>query len=230
MLDFKKQSFHPTFDDPRDVWVFDLDNTLYAAECNLFSQIDQKIGEYVQTLLGLSPEEARKVQKHYLLEHGTTLKGLMAHHSVDPYHYLDSVHDIDFAPIERDDHLRNAIERLEGRKVVFTNADEKYAAQVLKRLGIDDQFEDIFDIHEAALEPKPKPEVYDKFVGKYGIDPKRAVMFEDMARNLVPAHAMGMATVWINTGSIWGQADHDPETVHAETDNLATWLHAFLNR
>lgn len=230
MSEYKDQTFHTRFDSPRDVWVFDLDNTLYAADINLFSQIDQKIGEYVQTLLKLDAAEARKIQKHYLLEHGTTLKGLMTNHSVDPHHYLDHVHDIDFSPIVRDDHLRAAIEKLEGRKVVFTNADEKYAEQVLKRLGIDDQFEDIFDIHEAKLEPKPKPEVYDQFVKKYGIDPNRAVMFEDMARNLIPAHALGMATVWINTGSVWGQADHDPETVHAETDNLSRWLHAFLNR
>lgn len=230
MLDTKNQSFHPTFDKPRDVWVFDLDNTLYAAECNLFSQIDVKIGEYVQSLLGLSADEARTVQKKYLLEHGTTLKGLMAHHSVDPHHYLDSVHDIDFSPINADSHLRNAIERLDGRKIVFTNADEKYAAKVMKRLGIADLFEGIFDIHKADLEPKPKPVSYDKFTKSYGIDPSRAVMFEDMARNLVPAHAIGMATVWINTGSIWGKADYDPETVHAETNSLSDWLHAFVNR
>ncbi|NVJ70683.1 MAG: pyrimidine 5'-nucleotidase [Alphaproteobacteria bacterium] len=230
MSEFKKQSFHSLFDTPRDVWVFDLDNTLYAAECDLFSQVDRKIGEYVQSLLGLDAGDARKVQKQYLLEHGTTLKGLMAHHDVDPYHYLDSVHDIDFSPIQEDKRLREAIEKLQGRKVVFTNADAKYASHVLKRLGIEDQFEDIFDIHEARLEPKPKPTVYNQFIAKYGIDPNRAVMFEDMARNLIPAHAMGMGTVWINTGSVWGQADHDPEIVHAETNNLTDWLHAFLNR
>lgn len=230
MSDIKKHTFHPQLITPRDVWVFDLDNTLYAAECNLFSQIDQKIGEYVQTLLGMSPKDARKVQKQYLLEHGTTLKGLMAHHKVDPYHYLDSVHDIDFSPIQQDNHLRAALEKIDGRKIVFTNADEKYAARVLERLGIADQFEDIFDIHEARLEPKPRPEVYDQFVGKYGIDPNRAIMFEDMARNLPPAHRLGMGTVWINTGSIWGQADHDPATIHAETGSLSAWLHAFLNR
>ncbi len=230
MLDYKNQSFHPAFDDNRNTWVFDLDNTLYPEKCNLFLQIDQKIGEYVQSLLRLAPEEARKVQKGYLLEHGTTLKGLMANHKVDPYHYLDHVHDIDFSPIARDDALRDALTNLRGRKIVFTNADLPYAEKVLDRLGIADQFEAIFDIHEAALEPKPKREVYDKFVKKFEIDPSKAVMFEDMVRNLKPAHALGMATVWINTGSVWGQADYDASFVHAETDELTNWLQAFLNR
>jgi putative hydrolase of the HAD superfamily len=230
MLDFTKQTFHPAFDDDRNVWVFDLDNTLYAAECDLFSQIDRKIGEYVQDLLKLSPEDARKVQKSYLLEHGTTLKGLMANHKVDPYHYLDHVHDIDFTPIVADATLRASLEQLEGRKIVFTNADLSYSTEVLKRLGVADQFEGIFDIHEAALEPKPKREVYDKFARKYDIDPNRAVMFEDMVRNLKPAHSMGMATVWVNTGSIWGQADYDADIVHAETPTLNHWLQAFLTR
>ncbi len=223
----KQQDNHKIFQDNRDIWVFDLDNTLYAAECDLFSQVDKNIGAYVQTLLGLDAPEARKVQKQYLLEHGTTLKGLMAVHNVDPHEYLDFVHRIDFSPIRRDENLRASIERLEGRKLVFTNADLPYAEKVLARLGIADQFEAVFDIHAAGLEPKPKPEVYTQFTRHYDIDPNRAVMFEDMARNLVPAHKMGMATVWINTGSIWGKADHDPATIHAETDKLTNWLDKF---
>jgi len=230
MQKIKDQNYHPTFDTPRDTWVFDLDNTLYAAECDLFSQVDKRIGDYVQSFLGLNAEDARRLQKKYLVDHGTTLKGLMAHHDVDPHHYLDSVHDIDFSPIKRDDHLRDAITRLEGRKIVFTNADNSYARKVMDRLGIDDLFEDVFDILEADLEPKPKPSVYDQFIAKYGIRADRAVMFEDMARNLIPAHDRGMATVWINTGSTWGEVDHDPDIIHAETTSLSAWLHGFLNR
>jgi putative hydrolase of the HAD superfamily len=230
MLKVEKQILHPAFHEPRDVWVFDLDNTLYPEKCNLFAQVDVKIGEYVQNLLGLSPGDARKVQKGYLLEHGTTLKGLMANHEIDPHHYLDHVHDIDFSPIPQDGPLRTLLGQLEGRKLVFTNADLTYAEKVLDRLGVADQFEAIFDIHAAELEPKPKQAVYDKFIADHGIDPNRAVMFEDMARNLKPAHALGMATVWVNTGSVWGQADHDPGFIHAETETLNDWLHGFLNR
>lgn len=212
----------------RDIFVFDLDNTLYPAESNLFAQVDVKIGEYVQSLLSLDPIEARTLQKQYLVNHGTTLKGLMENHNVDPHHYLDAVHDIDMSPIKHDPSLRQSLEALDGRRIVFTNADQPYAERILERLGISDLMEDIFDIHSAGLDPKPKPHVYDKFLRDHDVDPARAIMFEDMARNLVPAHALGMATVWINTGSEWGEKGHAPETVHAETDLLNNWLTRFL--
>lgn len=220
---------HAVFRENRDVYVFDLDNTLYPAQSNLFSQVDVKIGEYVQNFLNLDPVAARKVQKGYLLEHGTTLGGLMANHNVDPHHYLDSVHDIDMSPIANDPALRQMLQSLDGRKLVFTNADQPYAEKILNRLGIADLFEDIFDIHAASLAPKPKPHVYDMFVQRYSVDPERAIMFEDMVRNLIPAHQLGMATVWINTGSVWGEADYDADKVHAETDSLHSWLEGHID-
>ncbi len=213
----------------RDIFVFDLDNTLYPAESNLFAQVDVKIGEYVQNLLSLDPVEARALQKQYLVNHGTTLKGLMENHNVDPHHYLDAVHDIDMEPIKADPALRQSLEALDGRRIVFTNADQTYAERVLERLGVADLMEGIFDIHAADLDPKPKPHVYDKFLVDHDVNPARAIMFEDMARNLVPAHALGMATVWINTGSVWGEQGHDPKSVHAETDLLNNWLKGFLS-
>jgi len=222
--------YHDAFHDDRDTWVFDLDNTLYAAECALFDQIDKKIGDYVQSLLNIDPVEARKIQKGYLLEYGTTLSGLMKNHKVDPAHYLDSVHDIDFSPIKHDAKLCQSIEALDGRKLVFTNADRPYAAKIMKRLGIHDHFEDIFDIVAAKLQPKPVKAVYDMFLRTHDVDPNCAVMFEDMVRNLKPAHELGMATVWINTGSIWGEADYDADIVHAETPQLTDWLFDFAHQ
>ncbi len=230
MLNLPQNDFHPALSQDRDTWVFDLDNTLYSAECNLFDQVDKKITEFVQQFLNLEREEARGLQKEYLLEHGTTLNGLMTNHNVDPEEYLTHVHAIDFTPIERDDKLRKAIQNLEGRKLVFTNADKPYAQNIMKRLGIDDLFEDIFGIVEADLRPKPHMPVYEDFVTKYDVDPSKAVMFEDMVRNLKPAHALGMATVWINTGTVWGEADYSADIVHAEAPNLTDWLHAFVNR
>jgi len=221
--------YHDAFHKDRDTWVFDLDNTLYAAECSLFDQIDRKIGEYVQSLLQLDAPEARKVQKGYLLEFGTTLSGLMANHKVDPAHYLASVHDVDFSPIQHDEKLRAGIKALDGRKLVFTNADHPYATEIMKRLGVLDLFDDIFDIVAADLKPKPTASVYDTFINKYDIDPDRAVMFEDMVRNLKPAHDLGMATVWVNTGSIWGVAEYDADYVHAETPRLNNWLYDFAH-
>ncbi|WP_262693821.1 pyrimidine 5'-nucleotidase [Kordiimonas aquimaris] len=213
----------------RDVFVFDLDNTLYPSENNLFAQVDVKIGEYVQKFLQLGPEDARAVQKRYLLEHGTTLKGLMANHTIDPQHYMDSVHDIDMSLLQKNTQLREALLNLDGRRIVFTNADTAYAERVLARIGIADLFEDIFDIHRAKLEPKPAPHIYDNFLSEFNIDPKRAIMFEDMARNLIPAHARGMATVWIDTDSVWGNADHHPSFIDAETTSLPSWLETYLD-
>ncbi len=228
--DDNMSTHHPIFSEDRDIFIFDLDNTLYPAESDLFSQVDVKIGQYVQSLLGLDPAAAREVQKSYLLEHGTTLGGLMANHDVNPQHYLDSVHDIDLSPIANDPALREMLQSLKGRRLVFTNADQPYAERVLDRLGIGDLFEDIFDIHAASLAPKPRPHVYDTFLEKYRVDPTCAIMFEDMVRNLIPAHALGMATVWINTGSIWGEADYDASKVHAETESLHRWLDSHISR
>ncbi|GHF11955.1 pyrimidine 5'-nucleotidase [Kordiimonas sediminis] len=211
----------------KKVWVFDLDNTLYPAECNLFQQIDVHMGEFIQRLLSLDPIEARKIQKKYLVEYGTTLKGLMANHDVDPHDFLDKVHNIDFSPIQKDVRLRSALERLDGRKLVFTNADLQYSEQVLDRLGIADQFEGIFDIHAADLEPKPKLASYEKFARTFEIDPTHAVMFEDMAQNLIPAHSLGMSTVWIDTGSEWGDPGQDKDHIHYETNSLSSWLDSF---
>ncbi|UTW55178.1 pyrimidine 5'-nucleotidase [Kordiimonas sp. SCSIO 12610] len=211
-------------------WVFDLDNTLYPAENNLFSQVDINITNYVSKLLDLPFDDARKIQKKYLLEHGTTLNGLIHNHSVNAAHYLDSVHDIDFAPIARDLILDQALQNLEGRKVIFTNADTPYAEKVLERIGIAHHFDGIFDIIAADLAPKPEVSTYDRFFDVFAIDPKQSVMFEDMVRNLIPAKQAGMGTVWVNTGSPWGEADYDASVINVETKQLTPWLDEFVNQ
>ena len=219
----RKSECGRTFND-RDTWVFDLDNTLYPAKTNLFHQIDQKMGRYIQDLLNLSAEEARSVQKKYLVEEGTTLRGLMTYHDVAPQHFLDFVHDIDFSPLDPDPILRSMIKGLEGRKLVFTNADLPYAEQVLERIGIADLFDEVFDIHAADLRPKPAMVSYEKFLTEHDIDPEKSVMFEDMACNLVPAHDLGMATVWIDTGSPWGIKGHNSQKITATVATLHDWF------
>lgn len=213
----------------RDTWVFDLDNTLYAAECSLFDQIDKKIGAYVQSLLDIDASDARKIQKTYLLKYGTTLAGLMENHKVDPGHYLADVHSVDFSPIKHDKKLCDGIKELDGRKLVFTNADRPYATEIMKRLGVLELFDGIFDIVAAKLRPKPVTSVYDQFIKEFDVDPNKAVMFEDMVRNLKPAHELGMGTVWVNTGSVWGEADYHADFVHAETPKLNNWLYDFAH-
>ncbi|RYE04514.1 MAG: pyrimidine 5'-nucleotidase [Sphingomonadales bacterium] len=208
-------------------WIFDLDNTLYPASGDLWTQIDALIGQYVQTLLNVGPEEAHRIQKGYFHSHGTTLNGLMADHGVDPHHYLDAVHEVDLGGIEANLALAEALVRLPGRKLIFTNANAPYAAKVLERLGIAGMFEGVHDIHATEYRPKPDPRAYDGLCQAYGIDPGRSLFVEDMARNLKPAKAIGMATVWIDNGS---EQTDDPDRgfIDYTITDLGAWLHEIL--
>lgn len=208
---------------PIDTWIFDLDNTLYPARANLFARIDDRMTSYVARRLGLPRDEARRVQKAYFHRHGTTLTGLMADHDVDPHEFLADVHDVEMEVLEEDAPLAAAIAQLPGRKLVFTNGDKPYALKVLDRLGLGASFEAIHDIHAMALVPKPHPSAYAGLCAAFGIEPHRAIFFEDMARNLAPAKAIGMATVWVDNGSEQGpepRRDHIDYIVH----DLAPWL------
>ncbi|HVJ00978.1 MAG TPA: pyrimidine 5'-nucleotidase [Sphingomonas sp.] len=208
-------------------WIFDLDNTLYPVSANLFALIDARIGEYVRTLLGCSPEEAHRVQKAYFHAHGTTLSGLMAEHGVDPHHYLDFVHDVDMNVLEANEALVEALARLPGRKLVFTNGDAPYAGKVLDRLGLSTTFEAIHDIHATAYRPKPDPAAYQGLCQAYGLEPGQSLFVEDMARNLKPAKAIGMTTVWIDNGSEQ-TPDKDRGFIDYTVSDLGRWLHEIL--
>ncbi|MCD2323145.1 pyrimidine 5'-nucleotidase [Sphingomonas sp. IC-56] len=208
-------------------WIFDLDNTLYPVSANLFAMIDARIGEYVRTLLNCSPEEAHRVQKGYFHAHGTTLSGLMAEHGVDPYHYLDFVHDVDMSVLEQNEALIQALARLPGRKLVFTNGDAPYAEKVLDRLGLGRTFEAVHDVHATDYKPKPHPDAYAGMCQAYGIDPRESLFVEDMARNLKPAKDIGMVTVWINNGSEQ-TPDQDRSFIDYTVSDLGSWLHTIL--
>lgn len=207
-----------------ETWVFDLDNTLYPAACNLFQQVDQRIGAFVARLLEVAPDQARVVQKAYLAKYGTTLRGLMVEHRLDPQDYLAFVHDIDVTRVPPNPALDDALARLPGRKIVFTNGTVAHAERVMGRLGIAKRFDAIFDIAAADYVPKPEPVVYDRLVGRYAIAPRRAILFEDMARNLKPAHDLGMATVWVRADSPWAQPGDDRSHIHHEIDDLTRFL------
>jgi putative hydrolase of the HAD superfamily len=207
-----------------DCWIFDLDNSLYPAATNLFALIDIRMGEYIQRLLDVGPEEARRVQKSYFHEHGTTLAGLMAAHGVDPHEFLDYVHDIDLARIVADPVVIGAVERLPGRKFVFTNGDAAYASRVLDRLGLGNMFDGLHDIHAMNYVPKPDPRSYAAMCACHGIEPGRALFVEDMARNLAPAKELGMTTVWIDNGSERGDHGADPAFIDYHIDDIGLWL------
>jgi putative hydrolase of the HAD superfamily len=208
-----------------DYWVFDLDNTLYPASCRLFDQVDRRIGEYVQQLLNLDPVAARALQKQYFRDHRTTLNGLMLNHKIRPEEFLEFVHRIDLTPVAADARLDAALARLPGRKVIYTNGSTRHAENVMGKLGVARHFDGIFDIAEAGYVPKPELSAYRALVERHAIDPKRAVMLDDMPRNLVPAAELGMRTVWVRTDVDWAQPEQNESFIHYTADNLADWLH-----
>jgi putative hydrolase of the HAD superfamily len=205
-------------------WIFDLDNSLYPHSCNLFELIDARMGAYIQHLLGVDAAEARRVQKGHFHAHGTTLAGLMASHGVDPHHFLDFVHDIDLARLTADPALVASLDRLPGRKFVFTNADENYARRVLDRLGLANAFDGMHDIHAMNYVPKPDPRSYAAMCERHGIAPERALFVEDMARNLAPAKALGMTTVWVDNGSEQAGCGADASFIDYRTTDIGQWL------
>lgn len=212
-----------------DVWVFDLDNTLYPASSRLFDQVDWNMTDYVANLLGLQRDEARKVQKQYFREYGTTMCGLMTVHGIDPAEFLAYVHDIDLAAIGPNPGLAEALERLPGRKVIFTNGSTAHAQNITRHIGIDHHFEGCFDIVDAEYVPKPAPDTYETVCRRFDIDPTSAIMVEDMAKNLKPAAAMGMTTVWLDAETEWSREGADQDHVHHRIDDLATWLKAIID-
>lgn len=209
-----------------NAWIFDLDNTLYPASADLFGLIDVRMNLYIQRLMGLDHDAARVVQKTLFREHGTTLSGLMKTHDIDPSDFLDFVHDIEMDALDEDRRLVEAVARLPGRKLIFTNGDADYAARVLERLGLSKSFEAIHDIHACAYQPKPHFASYESMVANFGIDPTTSLFVEDMARNLKPAKAIGMTTVWVNNGSEFGDHEADRTFIDYEIHDVGHWLHA----
>ena len=214
-------------------WVFDLDNTLYPRECNLFAQIDLLISHYMVEVTQLPFDEARALQKQYYRDFGTTLNGLMHKHEVDPDHFLSTVHAIDYSPVDAHPALVAAIKALPGRKFILTNGDVGHARSVLKRLGdADELFEDVFDIRAMSYKPKPLPEAYESFFAAHGIDARRAAMFDDLEKNLKVPHEAGMTTVQVIAAEgfahtqveAWELEQTGGEHVHHKTADLAGFL------
>ena len=220
-------SFAPMFGHVTD-WIFDLDNCLYPASTGLFELIDERMGAYIQRLLSCDAVEAKRVQKAHFHEHGTTLAGLMREHDVDPHEFLEDVHSIPLDRIAPNDRLARGLARLPGRKLIFTNGDAPYARRVLGALGIEDRFDELHDIHASELRPKPDEHGYRLLLDRFGIDPARAVMVEDMAQNLKPAKELGMTTVWVDNGSERGNHGHHPEFIDLTIADVGVWLDELL--
>ena len=213
------------------IWIFDLDNTLYPSHCQLFLQIDQRMGAFIARLLGVSMEQAQHLRKTSYRQFGTTLTGLMKVHRVEPGPVLDYVHDIDLNAVAENHDLRAAISRLEGRRLIFTNGSRRHAERVAAKIGILDLFEDICDIEACEFVPKPETEAFARMIARHGVAGNQSAMFEDMPHNLEPAHALGMRTVLVRNA----HPDHPrqiefaalrelPVHIHHTTDDLTSFL------
>jgi putative hydrolase of the HAD superfamily len=186
------------------------------------------MGAYIGHLLGCGPEEAKRVQKQHFHTHGTTLAGLMKEHGIDPHDFLEKVHDIPLDRVQCDERLGRLLPLLPGRRFVFTNGDAPYARRVLEAIGVHGHFDDLHDIHASSYRPKPDPHGYELLCERFGIDPKHALLADDMVKNLGPAKALGMTTVWVDNGSEQAGRDYDETIVDVRVSDVGEWLETIL--
>ena len=209
---------------PIRFWLFDLDNTLYSGKTKVFEQIDKKMSKYISEKLNVDIKEAKEIQKSYFYQYNTTLYGLIKNHKIDPSEFLNFVHDIDINFLKKDIALARELKRLDGKKIIFTNGSRKHAINITQKLGVDQCFDDIFDIVDCDFIPKPSIKPYKKLVEKHKIDPNLCVFIEDIARNLKPAYEMGMKTVWVENDEPWAKKFSDSNFVNYKTSNLSEFL------
>ncbi|MSP06578.1 MAG: pyrimidine 5'-nucleotidase [Candidatus Fonsibacter sp.] len=205
-------------------WIFDLDNTLYPSSTNLFAKIDKLMASFITKHLNVSTEEAILIKNDYFKKHGTTLNGLIKNHNIDPYQFLEFVHDIDYSFLNKNTKLNKEIKNLPGKKIIFTNGSRKHAKNVVSNLELDEDLFSIFDIVDSDFVPKPEKSPYEKLIKKYDIIPEQSLFFEDIARNLKPAHDLGMRTAWVINEDNWAKEGHDGVHVHFKIKQLDDFL------
>jgi putative hydrolase of the HAD superfamily len=216
-----------------DTWIFDLDNTLYPASCDLFAQVDHRMGAFIAKTLGVPYEHARHLQKAYYRQFGTTLAGLMQVHKLKAEPFLEYVHDIDLSVLPQLPELVRAIEALPGRRLIFTNGSRRHAENVARKIGVLHLFEDICDIAALEFVPKPDRAAFDRMIGLHGVSAQSSAMFEDMPQNLLSPHDLGMTTVFVHSDYIDHPAQlkvrewrHLPDHIHHMTRDLTDFIAA----
>jgi len=205
-------------------WLFDLDNTLYSGNTRVFDQVDKKMSQFISEKLNVSIEKAKEIQKNYFYEYNTTLNGMIKNHKINADEFLDFVHDIDVDFLKKDVQLIAELSKLDGKKIIFTNGSKKHAKNIMQRIGVNQYFDDIFDIVDCDFIPKPSIEPYKKLIDKHKIDPNLCVFIEDIARNLKPAYEMGMKTVWIENEEPWAKKFSNSNFINYKTKNLSDFL------
>jgi len=172
---------------------FDLDDTLYPAECGLWEEIKTRISLYMHEILHLSWDEIPALREKYFKEYGTTLRGLQRDFDVDEDAYLAYVHNLPLdVYLSPDLRLRSVLTRLPQRKYIFTNADTAHARRVLRVMDLEDAFDGILGVHEISPYIKPQPDSFLKAMRLAGEeDPRRCVMIDDIPRTVRAARQVG---------------------------------------
>jgi len=189
-----------SLNDKIDTWIFDLDNTLYSADSGIFQQVHDLMGKFVSKHLNVERKKAKEIQRKYYKQHGTTLRGMMDNHGVDPEYFLQEVHKLDYSIVDSNKKLNEELKKLKGRKIVYTNANLQHALDVLDRIELSNFFDYIFDIKMANYIPKPDLQPYKQIIKDFNLNPSTSAMFDDIAKNLVPAKKVGFTSIWIDVG------------------------------
>ena len=205
-------------------WIFDLDNTLYSGQTKVFSEVDKKMSAYISQKLNVDLLEAKKIQKKYFYESGTTLSGLMKHHKIDPNEFLEFVHDIDISWLPKDFLLREELKKIKEKKYIFTNGSHSHVVNVTKQLGIQDLFDGVFAITDADFVPKPHIDPYQKIIKKFNLNPEESILIEDIAHNLEQAKKLGMKTCWLENNEAFAQKDADKPYIDYKIKSLPSFL------
>ena len=205
-------------------WIFDLDNTLYSGQTEVFSEVDKKMSAFISKKMNVDLIKAKEIQKKYFYEYGTTLSGLMKQDSIDPHEFLEFVHDIDISWLPKDLKLKDELIKIKEKKFIFTNGSHAHVENVTKQLGIDGLFDGAFDIVDANFVPKPHMDPYKKIIDKFKIEPKKSILIEDIAHNLEQAKNLGMKTCWLENEEAFAKKDADKPYIDYKIKNLPSFL------
>ena len=204
--------------------LLDLDGTVYQDLESVFGQVSKLMTKYISEKLNVDLKKAKELQTNYFYKYNTSLNGLMIHHDIPPKEFLKYVHDIDLSFMKKDLVLREELENLDMRKLIFTNGSTDHAKNVLSHLGIDDLFENIFDITDAEYQPKPEPKAFDLMTEKFDLDPSETIYIEDIAKNLSIGKERGCTTVWFINNEEWGKMESDKDYIDYKIENLSLFL------
>ena len=205
-------------------WIFDLDNTLYSGQTEVFSEVDKKMSAFISKKMNVDLVKAKEIQKKYFYEYGTTLSGLMKQDSIDPHEFLEFVHDIDISWLPKDLKLKDELIKIKEKKYIFTNGSHAHVENVTKQLGIDGLFDGAFDIVDANFVPKPHIDPYEKIIEKFKIEPTKSILIEDIAHNLEQAKNLGMKTCWLENEETFAKKDADKPYIDYKIKSLPSFL------